>query len=419
MHRVYSIADRVLVWLGEAGDGSDDVMDALEGNTNRVEAMRGDTARRQIVDAVLSRPWWDRVWIIQEVALAESDPIILCGRKQVSWDKFMAGCVHYGLGCFPVHKTEPRRIKSTYCRVRLEKVRTELQSWPSCRLGIQYFCWLLSRTKNFTASDPRDKIYGCLGLLQQEVCDSILPDYRKSTVTVYLDTTKQILAGNHSTFFFDFSLYSPGRKSGPSWVPDFADQETASSRNPRFMTFAIIGPTPPTRHVSFEDNDSLLIIEGFMFDTIVTSVELKPYDQLLLQIEELDMVAERAAKTRLPPLHVFQSLKRDADVVELLCNDAACPPSPDVDSEFRRRYQYLACQAGVSSRPEGFFSPAEIARWEKDSNFTVRAPLMRSVPGRYFFVTSLGFVGFCVGRALVGDAVVALGGEDMPTVLRP
>src|SRR3569833_781387 len=147
----------------------------------------------------------------------------------------MAGCVHYGLGCFPVHKTEPRRIKSTYCRVRLEKVRTELQSWPSCRLGIQYFCWLLSRTKNFTASDPRDKIYGCLGLLQQEVCDSILPDYRKSTVTVYLDTTKQNQADNHTTNNNDNTKNNPERKTDPNKEPDFADQETASSRNPRFM----------------------------------------------------------------------------------------------------------------------------------------------------------------------------------------
>ncbi|KAK7740890.1 hypothetical protein SLS62_010948 [Diatrype stigma] len=35
------------------------------------------------------RPWFSRVWIIQELAMAQKDPLVVCGEKSTSWSTFM------------------------------------------------------------------------------------------------------------------------------------------------------------------------------------------------------------------------------------------------------------------------------------------------------------------------------------------
>ncbi|PVH87693.1 HET-domain-containing protein, partial [Cadophora sp. DSE1049] len=88
MRLVYSCARRVLAWLGEEYESSDAAMSLLENidmvDLKKLQDNNGGGASPSRVDwdalfALLRRPWWSRVWIIQEVTVGESEPLVGCG----------------------------------------------------------------------------------------------------------------------------------------------------------------------------------------------------------------------------------------------------------------------------------------------------------------------------------------------------
>jgi hypothetical protein len=48
----------------------------------------GLPAAWKAVYKLLERPWWSRLWIVQEISVASEDPVVGCGRRGVSWAVF-------------------------------------------------------------------------------------------------------------------------------------------------------------------------------------------------------------------------------------------------------------------------------------------------------------------------------------------
>jgi hypothetical protein len=101
MGSIYSNAERVLVWLGPAADGSDRVlseMDTLERKLRKWGTLlRSDQVTLAglpplsdsiwaFVAKFWSRPWFRRLWIVQEAVLAK-DILIVCGTDTVRFEK--------------------------------------------------------------------------------------------------------------------------------------------------------------------------------------------------------------------------------------------------------------------------------------------------------------------------------------------
>jgi hypothetical protein len=80
MSKIYSKADLVLVWLGQDADDSS--------LATRNIATANHIVTEQDVRALislLSRPYWTRMWIVQEVILAHGI-YLLCGQDLISWN---------------------------------------------------------------------------------------------------------------------------------------------------------------------------------------------------------------------------------------------------------------------------------------------------------------------------------------------
>ena len=91
MSLIYSKAETVEIWLGtDEGNGELGLRSVASGELEAI-------ATPEIVCAVidlLQRPWFSRVWIIQELVLAGRDgAFVNCGRARVSWDLFSLGMV--------------------------------------------------------------------------------------------------------------------------------------------------------------------------------------------------------------------------------------------------------------------------------------------------------------------------------------
>jgi hypothetical protein len=106
--------------------------------------------------------------VVQEVLLAKSDPIVLCGSRSLPFDVSIAGCQVLHMSDMSERECwETRKCRVQFDRlVSLRKRYTEAVSFTD----------LLAHTKDFDVTDARDKIYGCLGLLQRAAREVLKPE---------------------------------------------------------------------------------------------------------------------------------------------------------------------------------------------------------------------------------------------------
>lgn len=83
MGQIYSKAAQVLVWLGPAADGSDELLGRMSQGVTEEEI--SDQTLQSSSLAMMGRAWFTRIWVQQEIALAARDPTMCCGRHELSW----------------------------------------------------------------------------------------------------------------------------------------------------------------------------------------------------------------------------------------------------------------------------------------------------------------------------------------------
>jgi hypothetical protein len=194
MGRIFARAMKVLAWLGLDDEFTGIAMDLLLRAGSQHFA--GDL--RKLVDSdrpeyslkhwaafqhLCSMPYWDRLWISQEIALAREIEIH-CGNFEISWN-YLARTI--------------KRLKSPILKATLSAFAREplLQTMP---VGLEeaqqvrdagggrstQLCNLCHITHNALCSDPRDKVYGLLGIATH-VGGRLQADYNKSLFEVFED----------------------------------------------------------------------------------------------------------------------------------------------------------------------------------------------------------------------------------------
>jgi hypothetical protein len=179
MHRIYHNAG-VMMWLGEEADDStfaleflaeagkgvtiDWVNDTFTTSTGErdTEAMRrwvrgGDTSREfKAVTALLARPWFERVWVKQEVLLADKKKsYLICGKKAIRSAIFQNAifCLS-GLA-----------MRSSTRGLAKELGDMSRASYLCSGVDSRDISFLLHSTRSNKASDDRDRVYGCIGII--------------------------------------------------------------------------------------------------------------------------------------------------------------------------------------------------------------------------------------------------------------
>jgi hypothetical protein len=252
---VYQSAGRVLVWLGPLFENSDQAGAFLKAKGEELQAVQRETGTfpvgtfpRDAVKAVyrlMRRPYWHRVWILQEVSLPSDDPLIGCGYWWLPWSTFRSGTLHIFayLKIQEIRHGEPvdhieldKYSALSYTFFHLDRVRAYVAEsravpnpWGDGQSllegpGESNFLELLRVGTVLKATDPRDHIYGLLGLANctTQLDIGISPDYTKSTSLVFLEAFKATVEIENNLEVLKLRDYLP-RSSLPSWVPDFAN----------------------------------------------------------------------------------------------------------------------------------------------------------------------------------------------------
>ncbi|KAH6622036.1 heterokaryon incompatibility protein-domain-containing protein [Boeremia exigua] len=165
MTQIYSQASRVLVWLGEAADDTEDAFQEILGIRN--DEYIGAVKR------MVERPWFGRVWVLQEVAAARQIRV-LCGEQEFDSYAFYEGLNRLsrdrGIGHPSLHL------------LRQATFRSSSTSSQKTAPFVNKYCLgeLLDLYHEYGATKRHDKVYALLGMSADVKTVALIPDYSTS-----------------------------------------------------------------------------------------------------------------------------------------------------------------------------------------------------------------------------------------------
>jgi len=200
MPTIYSSASKVLIYLGEEADGSDELMETLRTfNPNKI----CKPIPRKAIEAFLSRTWFHRVWIFQEITLAR-DADILCGSATARWCSLIMSNFS-GKNPFQYYGPSPTVLRIPICgQQTIDHLLDRLLDLRSCDCG-----------------DPRDKIFGILGIFKDIDATSLVADYSQTVETVYTEVAKYLIYSLENLSLLQAVECRSLPSTLPSWVPDW------------------------------------------------------------------------------------------------------------------------------------------------------------------------------------------------------
>ncbi|KAI0535560.1 HET-domain-containing protein [Xylaria digitata] len=344
MRDIYHAAWQVVIWLGPEQHRSDLAILALRYMSLQLQ-QKGEMAifyrrvqvfvvrlpfwqwkhthtalniQKDALEAIyhfLARPYWRRLWIIQEVALGAANSPVLCGNSSIRLKdvfnalQFMKGdgaalgqyIVMCARGRSKIAKRWDDAAKDTY------NISEKLWERPLAIASLQVANDEISTTKSgiydvlllvseANASDERDRVYGVLGLPQLAHKVRLVPDYNRTvSETFTLFSANLYLSRNlnglrlvnspvsaQGTRYWKSTHFSrprapkfvhrhrvvhPGCKHDlPSWVICWS-----CPRNPAEpLNSARSAPTLPFTTNPPSISGNILTVRGVIFDTITT-----------------------------------------------------------------------------------------------------------------------------------------------------
>ncbi|KAH6845846.1 heterokaryon incompatibility protein-domain-containing protein [Chaetomium sp. MPI-CAGE-AT-0009] len=320
MDKIYTKATHTIIWLGRA----DEYTPAAAKTIETVAAYPRDTFvqsgatpfRRQDPEvyaksnlaytswmdwcslaALLKRQWFTRLWIIQEAILSR-DLVLLCGKHQISWTDLVAAARNIEARCqvvgwspstmfIHIHEIA---VPLEHNVIRLADWRDHFHNSTTASHGRFTLENLIYDTWIFNSGDPRDKVYGILGLADPEVREGWVIDYRSPPEEVFAITTRTIIEQSQSLKILSCVQDASKRKIAtyPSWVPDYSlPYFNMMCNHGRFAAAGTQHQTPQlVPSPSGPNSWSRLRLRAHVFDTIVeTANERTDYvnDAMLLE----------------------------------------------------------------------------------------------------------------------------------------
>lgn len=280
MRRIFKMAWSVVVWLGDESQDSIAACNAVSGIAHlddrvrhvryvpHVELLYGKLDWKPVIE-LLSRPYWTRLWVIQELAMNHRNTTFICGdrvlfreelrelllfckREDVMLQKF--------LNVNSDKSSKPLR-ENLYGFFRQILNLIDLNEEGKDALTIDD---VFNLARHASTSEPRDKVYGIYGLLPKALSSRINVDYSLNVETIFQDFSQSLC----KEFGLEELLSWAGTDSGPnlpSWCVDLSRpfdrnhiQWLRKRQANRGQDFA--------HYLSYDGK--ILICEGIKLDTI-------------------------------------------------------------------------------------------------------------------------------------------------------
>lgn len=188
MDEIYQRAWKVLVWLGLPEIDSELAIHHIRSHGRPLF----DPQVRNAMLRLIARPYWRRMWIVQELLLARR-VLIYCGDESFQWEDIHQTLVYHRErgGLLEEEKLmNDYREQSSGWRLVLGRQSFLVERRSNKRGDSQKLDNLVAEWGDQECQDVRDKVYSLLGLLPKEFRwerGGLYPDYRKTVEQLCLD----------------------------------------------------------------------------------------------------------------------------------------------------------------------------------------------------------------------------------------
>ena len=263
MQAIYANSERLVAWVGESKPWTSDFFHCIrqladpQNTTDQFCAVIESVGREDHNDNLIfvkwlwdfaTRAWWRRLWVLQEMVLAPHATVV-CGPHMMLLDQVLGAFLTIRHVSSRLKLSRADSNKMTSIGVLITRIEDLGRYGPSKLLSGKgtmsysyqftpwqtddaYHCFskLLTACRFRLSSDPRDKIYGLLGMTLDDVTKSIVPRYDKSIAEVYTDTAFTLIERTGSLFILSqaqITLWNTNSANHcgerlPSWVPDWS-----------------------------------------------------------------------------------------------------------------------------------------------------------------------------------------------------
>ena len=246
MPRIYSSSWRTVIWLGEtelyaptcivrangycAIEGSSSVEHG--GMLRFLGEFLQDEEKSSLKPGAkhLMRVWWKRLWCVQEFMLSPRVPKVMAGPHLVRWVDFLAITEDH---ISPLFRESSRASSGHGSAIdqRSSEDDSEHRQGPSHKKSLLELLRITS--KDFTCSDPKDRIFALIGITNDTEV-AIQVDYARTVEEVYSEATVYLtnIEGNVDMLLDERvsrerdSLPPRGSDPLPTWIPQFASIKT-------------------------------------------------------------------------------------------------------------------------------------------------------------------------------------------------
>lgn len=455
MGRIYSACRRVYIWFGDPGSAPAEnvttmpikqVNDTLAWNNPfalvehfaadkhyhelpgykplntagilyEFDAERLDPIWKGLVSA-FSSEWWTRLWCVQE-ALLPPKAIVVFGHWRIDWRTFITAVNNNGRHslscCASAAKLMGSRFVFRVDDLVLEPAILNTSHYAITTSGNSNMDAMLRRYRYKKCQDPRDKVYGLLGVIEKGQIRTFTPDYSLTLRDVFINATSTIIDQSYGDLCFLTGSGFNSRLQGlPSWVRDLSaelDEHLIYPESQRLKTYDLYNACNGTTSGVRQEDRKRLNLRG-------------------IHIGKIKSIGQ-AARTR-DISHLNDVLRSWHGLAGLDHSASISYPSNQKHDSFWR-----TVSADVVMDSNNIWSRLSSAQlytheaWSSlfpfTANSTTQSSLGRTflltlraaVCGRAMFITERGYMGLCPPESRVGDQIWVLYGGKVPFVLRP
>ncbi|KAH8706087.1 heterokaryon incompatibility protein-domain-containing protein, partial [Phaeosphaeriaceae sp. PMI808] len=419
MGHIYSRATFVAIWLGPEADDSALAVQLLQQVANNTVTPQSLRLIKNYKDsaalfALFKRDYWKRLWVVQEVLLAQKK-LVYCGYSVFPWAVYrQASDVFWDRESDPHIRQGPSSFPDRSALVQLGD-ESLLEVMRVCRKKL--------------SENPRDKVFGILGLLPEATQREFPVDYDQSVKTVYIDVCDYLISTTDSLDVIREAIHFPVHVNStglPSWCPDWSHIPEVSGLSRTLNFAASKGKDGFTRaKYRFDDERRKLQISALKLDAVrATGVAVgtfcasQDYLTAFLQwravfLHELNIQdgneshPMHKAFCRTLCLGQIPEQQKEPQLWQDLCYHI-------FSSLIREKMSRLPIDEDLShyAKATGLIEPDARRKFLQD-HFGNR------MMGRGLCITEQGLIGMGTGFMTTGDLVVVPFGCSTPILLRP
>ncbi|KAK3368799.1 heterokaryon incompatibility protein-domain-containing protein [Podospora didyma] len=310
MREIYSGAWAVKAWLGSSYDESDEgfhLLRRLAGLSEEDQATLGETLENNPylfgkgcffgLHELMSRPYWSRLWIVQEVILGGSATELHCGDDALDWNTFCAGLAVLYRGdnrmwtikdkllVQELEERGDRRLDQRWQTIGMHLVFQDLRHLSRIeeegghKLGLRR---LLEVAGTSDCRETRDKVYALVGMMDPCVAGKAIESYEEPVSVLFAAVARAFIELHHN--LEPLRQGNPwGPQKGPTWAADWTWQGRMRWSRPEAVMLGPLwsmldpGAAPETIYnahsgrqarYSFSSDGKLLMCAGFIVDKI-------------------------------------------------------------------------------------------------------------------------------------------------------